>query len=144
MAAMMSEVSTFSSSLSLRQSPRSAEVIVVGGGLAGLQAALDIQEAGLTCLVLDTESHAAADSSFHPYKLQDVIPKYGNEHLRVMKLAERLGIDLRVRYSNGLRGDNTTTDYVRNVSPCTPTGCHLPTRRIALGHRPAVSHPCFG
>lgn len=33
----------------------SAEVIVVGGGLSGLQAAYEAQQAGLTCLVLEQD-----------------------------------------------------------------------------------------
>ena len=55
----------------------SAEVIVVGGGLGGLQAAYEAQQAGMTCLVLEQDDvlggywnwnahYAGVDDGHHP------------------------------------------------------------------------------
>lgn len=50
----MQETFTFTQTPAFRPKQRtSAEVIVVGAGLSGLQAAYDAQKAGLTCLVLE-------------------------------------------------------------------------------------------
>lgn len=65
---------------------RSAQVIVVGAGPSGLQAAYNLQRAGATCLVLEAQERigcsVAGDDYFN-----------ASNHPRVAELARGLGLE---------------------------------------------------
>lgn len=44
---------TLSSTATYESSPTDVDVIIIGAGLSGLQAAVDVHKAGLSCLVLE-------------------------------------------------------------------------------------------
>lgn len=81
-------------------SPITTQVIVIGGGLSGLQAAVDLQKSGVDCVVLEARGRVGG-------KTWSTIPKgcpgkveYGaawtnsENQPRVFGLANELGIDL--------------------------------------------------
>lgn len=76
------------------------QVIVIGGGLSGLQAAADLQQAGIDCIVLEARGRVGG-------KTWSVVPagcpgtlEYGaawtnsENQPRVFGLAKELGVDL--------------------------------------------------
>lgn len=67
----------------------SAEVIVVGGGLGGLQAAYKAQKSGLTCLVLEREDFLAGAETgrrTHDFGIDDTL------HPGVMSMLDELRV----------------------------------------------------
>ncbi|KAK2599941.1 hypothetical protein QQS21_005325 [Conoideocrella luteorostrata] len=74
----------------------SAQVIVVGASLSGLQTAYDLQQDGLSCLVLDAKSTITPDRACTAGEAVDE-----TTHLRVCQLARRLGIKLKTRQAFG-------------------------------------------
>lgn len=72
------------------QPKRSAEVIVVGAGLSGLNAAHELQQAGISCLVLDAHDSLGG-------RLRNGACGAWIDHMhqpRAWNLARRLGIDM--------------------------------------------------
>jgi monoamine oxidase len=75
--------------------PQSVDVVVVGGGLAGLAAARGLEQRGRTCVVL--EATAEVGGHLHSRKLNGQVVEFGGEaisahHQRVQALARELGL----------------------------------------------------
>lgn len=107
MATMPMETQTLLHSVPSRQR-MSAEVIVIGGGLSGLQAALDIQRAGLTCLVLEYGHQVGGTVS----RAFDTIID-PSRHTRAWNLAKEHGVELETATAGDeLRDDATLPSEV--------------------------------
>lgn len=75
------------------------DVVVVGGGLSGLQAAHDIQKAGLTCVVLEARDRVGGKTWSQPTKggsLVDVGAAWINDtnQSKMYALTKRFGLEL--------------------------------------------------
>ncbi|CAM1504413.1 Fc.00g020040.m01.CDS01 [Cosmosporella sp. VM-42] len=79
---------------------RSAEVIVVGAGLSGLQTAYDLQQAGISCLVLEAQDRLGGRFRSVPCAGGRGVADFGAawidamHHPRAANLVRRLGIDM--------------------------------------------------
>lgn len=93
---------------------RSAEVIVIGGGLSGLQAAVELQQAGVTCLVLEYGSQLGGPISRSSDAIIDP-----SRHTRVWRLATDFGIELEAAQTdrNDLEDTATLPPKVRHYDP---------------------------
>ncbi|PHH93411.1 hypothetical protein CDD83_3724 [Cordyceps sp. RAO-2017] len=69
---------------------RSAEVIVVGASLSGLQAAHEVQRSGSSCLVLEARSRVGARPAYDVSPSVDAFDE--SKHARVVQLARQLGL----------------------------------------------------
>ncbi|UNI23312.1 Monoamine oxidase [Purpureocillium takamizusanense] len=70
-----------------RQAATSAEVIVVGGGLSGLAAAYELQQAGASCLLFERRGRIGGQFSTEDSSFSDA-------QVRVLELARSLGLDI--------------------------------------------------
>lgn len=76
------------------------EVIIIGGGLSGLQAAVDLQNAGVECIVLEARGRIGGKTRSVkpdgcPGKLEYGAAWTNSENQpRVLSLAKELGIDM--------------------------------------------------
>lgn len=75
-----------------RHAVTSAEVIVVGGGLSGLAAAYELQQAGASCLLLERRERIGGWST------ED---SFSDAHVRVLELARSLGLDIQRHVVSG-------------------------------------------
>ncbi|QVM09476.1 hypothetical protein D8B26_004136 [Coccidioides posadasii str. Silveira] len=85
---------------------KSYDVIVVGAGLSGLQAAYDIQNAGLSCLVLEARDRVGGKTWTRKTKngkLVDVGAAWINDtnQARIYEWTKRLNLDLIEQNTNG-------------------------------------------
>lgn len=91
---------------------QSAEVIVIGGGLSGLQAAYDAQKAGLTCLVLEAGVEVGGQLR-HGTNVNgtwvDLV-----QHTRTVNLIKELGIEL--VFQEGQKDDLSKVRSALNMS----------------------------
>lgn len=74
----------------------SAQVIIVGASLSGLQAAFQLQQAGLTCLVLEAENVIAPEGA---HTVGEIV--HSTTQPRTCQLARDLGVDLTTRQGSG-------------------------------------------
>ncbi|KAL3958584.1 hypothetical protein ACCO45_006746 [Purpureocillium lilacinum] len=88
-----------------RHAVTSAEVIVVGGGLSGLAAAYELQQAGASCLLLERRERIGGWST------ED---SFSDAHVRVLELARSLGLDIQRHVVSG-------RDAVEGLGPPTQT-----------------------
>lgn len=114
MAALQQHI-PFRPSQRLLETPRrSAEVIVIGAGLSGLQAAIDCHQAGLTCLVLEAQTYLKSHSStstFEPLRLFDGSSYISFErHPRLWKAVRRSSTNM-----NGAEEDAQLQDLIENL-----------------------------
>jgi protoporphyrinogen/coproporphyrinogen III oxidase len=78
-----------------RQDSFDADVVVVGGGIAGLAAALRFQDHGLKPLVLEAESRVGGRMTtdrVNGFVIDRGVTLIGNRFTRMRKLAKRLGL----------------------------------------------------
>lgn len=114
---------------SLSPEPSStAEVIVVGASLGGLQAAYDIQQSGLSCLVIDTKESISYSNGTGAGSCDvgELVHIFGQP--RTCELARRLGLKLERRDVSGRNmieglGVSGVAD-LPNVSIPTDVYCH--------------------
>jgi monoamine oxidase len=84
----------------------SVDVVVVGGGLSGLQAAHDIQKAGYSCVVLEARDRVGGKTWSQPTKggsIVDVGAAWINDsnQSKMFALAKRFGFELIEQNTNG-------------------------------------------
>ncbi|PHH82212.1 hypothetical protein CDD82_6699 [Ophiocordyceps australis] len=72
---------------------QSAQVIVVGAGLSGLQAAHGLEQAGISCIVLEARQHAASPVWYHGVD--------SSHHGRLGSLARKMGVELSAPEAHG-------------------------------------------
>lgn len=83
------------------------DVVVIGGGFSGIQAAWDLQRAGISCVVLEAASRLGGRS--YSYKLQsgpgtvELGAGWVNERTqpKVFAIAKRLGLEMIEQYTDG-------------------------------------------
>ncbi len=103
------------------------DVIVVGAGLSGLQAALDVQQAGLSCIVLEARDRVGGKTWSVPLAngkgVVDIGAAWINEtnQSHVYALANRFGIELLQQNTDGdcifQDADGSTHAFPYGTSP---------------------------
>lgn len=123
----------------------SPDVIVVGGGIAGLAAALRLQDRGLKPLVLESEPRIGGRMTtdrIEGFVIDRGVTLIGNRFRRMRGLAQRLGLGplmQRVGFTLGLQD----TDVCRSYRARRPDDI-LFDKRISLAAKVALSRFYFG
>jgi monoamine oxidase len=109
---------------------RSVDVVVVGAGLSGLQAALDIQKAGFSCIVLEARDRVGGKTLSRPLAngngVVDIGAAWLNDktHSKIFELVKKYGFETVVQRIEG--------DKVVEVKPGEP-------HRYSAGRAPPTS-----
>lgn len=99
------------------------DVVVIGGGFSGLQAAWDIQKAGLSCILLEAKHRIGGRSRSLKLKSGDGIVEMGatwiNEKTqpKIYATAKRLGLDMVNQYTDGAEVWQLTKSRVIRADP---------------------------
>ncbi|KAF7554948.1 hypothetical protein G7Z17_g2575 [Cylindrodendrum hubeiense] len=86
--------------MSLNISPIRSDVVVVGAGFAGLQAAVDVQKSGLSCVLLEATGRVGGKSLTHKLSSMDGTVELGPTWMnhktqpRMLALAHKYGLEL--------------------------------------------------
>lgn len=114
--------------------PRNVDVVVIGGGFSGIQAAWDLQKAGIECIVLEASHRVGGRSRSQKLQSGPGIVELGatwiNARLqpKVYATAKRLGLETVEQYVQGdvlwQLGDGTTLRAKPN-SVCMPSSNKL-------------------
>jgi monoamine oxidase len=87
--------------------PPYVDVIVVGGGFSGLQAALDVHTAGLRCVILEANDRVGGKSFTKPLKSGRGVVEMGctwfnnTTQKRVAGLVQKYGLESKEQYVAG-------------------------------------------
>lgn len=88
--------------------PSDVDVVVVGGGFSGLQAALDLHRSGLRCIVLEANDRIGGKSFTKPLKSGPGVVEMGctwfntTTQKRLAGLVDRYGLESKEQYVEGL------------------------------------------
>ncbi|KAJ6442798.1 amine oxidase [Purpureocillium lavendulum] len=131
MAAVPQEMAYRPRGIPSRGTATSAEVIVVGGGLGGLAAAYELQQAGASCLVLERRDCIGG------WTTEDV---FREADQRVLELARSLGLRIKRHVADGrdVLGDEDLRSYNRVVE-----NIEQLSQRVDV-NRPAQMLPNYG
>jgi monoamine oxidase len=104
-----------------------ADVVVIGAGLSGLQAAHDVQRQGFSCVVLEARDRVGGKTWSQPTKnwsVVDVGAAWINDsnQSRMFALAKRFGLELIEQLSEGncaaqIEGKDTSIIFPYGVLP---------------------------
>jgi len=112
---------------------QSVDVVVVGGGLSGLQAAYDLQRAGISCVVVEARDRVGGKTlSVQPDSIQKIVDLGAawindTNQSKVYALAQKLGLDFVIQNTTGhvvqedLDGSKSTFNYGSTPEVCCST-----------------------
>ncbi|OCT46152.1 amine oxidase [Cladophialophora carrionii] len=118
--------------------PLKVDVVVVGGGFSGLQAAWDLQKAGLSCVLLEAKHRIGGRSRSQQLQSGPGIVELGatwiNEKTqpKVFATAKRLGLDMVKQYTEGDEVWQFPDGQVLRASPGSPEFDQIAEFNMAL------------
>ncbi|KAE8446359.1 hypothetical protein EG329_012108 [Mollisiaceae sp. DMI_Dod_QoI] len=104
--------------ISSSQEVKSADVVIVGAGLSGLQAALDVQKAGLSCIVLEARDRVGGKTLSRPLASGKGVVDIGAAWLND-KTQPRI-YELAMKYGFETERQRTEGDQVIEINPGEP------------------------
>ncbi|OAP56146.1 hypothetical protein AYL99_09325 [Fonsecaea erecta] len=118
--------------------PSKVDVVVVGGGFSGVQAAWDLQKAGLSCVLLEAKHRIGGRSRSQQLQSGPGIVELGATWInkktqpKVYATAKRLGLDIVDQYTDGDEIWQFKDGTVVRASPGSPEAEQVAQFNIAL------------
>jgi monoamine oxidase len=128
--------------------PLNVDVVVVGGGFSGIQAAWDIQKAGLNCVLLEAKHRIGGRSRSEPLQSGPGTVELGATWVnkktqpKVYETAKRLGLEFAEQYTDGIEiwqlADGTVLRADTDSVCC--SCCHQGCNRVLTLLQPVAEH----